>query len=181
MLDQQVHFPHWSHFHTICFDFDGVFTNNKVWVDQNGIESVCCDRSDGLGLDMLAKFISLNKWRMDYFILSKEKNPVVMQRANKLNIDFVQAINNKKVFLVDYLIERSLDPKGLLYIGNDLNDLPAIQYAGFSVAPCDAHDMILSHVDLVLPQKGGDGFVRAFIEILIGLDKISADEIADFF
>ena len=44
--------PDWRDLHTIVFDFDGVFTDNKVWVDQNGVESVRCDRGDGLGFDI---------------------------------------------------------------------------------------------------------------------------------
>ncbi len=53
--------------------------------------------------------------------------------------------------------------------------------SGFSVSPSDAHRMILDQVDLVLPQKGGDGFVRAFIELLIGVEKMSAEEVTGLF
>ena len=75
--------PDWKDVHTIVFDFDGVLTDNKVWIDQDGTESVCCDRGDGLGFDLLRTFIKANNWALNCFILSKEKNPVVSARAEK--------------------------------------------------------------------------------------------------
>ena len=82
----------------IIFDFDGIFTDNNVLINQDGIETVKCSRADGLGLDILKKFIDKKNWNLDYFILSTEKNPVVMSRAKKLKIklgDFVVAENGK--------------------------------------------------------------------------------------
>ena len=171
--------PDWRDLHTIVFDFDGVFTDNKVWVDENGVESVRCDRGDGLGFDLLRAFIKANNWSLNYFILSKEKNPVVSVRAEKLQIVSVQSMSNKQDYLANYLKESNLSPEGLTYLGNDLNDLAAMRMAGFSVAPIDAHAVILDQADLVLPNKGGDGFVRAFIEVLVGLEKMSAGEVAE--
>ena len=177
MIDKT--FPDHKVIHTIVMDFDGVFTDNKVWVDQNGLESVRCDRGDGLGFDLLRSFMKINNWALKCFILSKEKNPVVAQRAKKIQIDFVQSISNKANYLLNYLAENDLSSRGLIYLGNDLNDLSAMQIAGFSVAPSDAHRMILDQADLVLTQQGGDGFVRAFIELLIGLDKMSCKEVME--
>jgi YrbI family 3-deoxy-D-manno-octulosonate 8-phosphate phosphatase len=165
--------------HTIVFDFDGVFTDNKVWVDQNGVESVRCDRGDGLGFDLLRAFTKKNNWSLKCLILSKERNSVVSVRAKKIQIDFVQSVQDKSDYLSNYLEKNNLSPRGLVYVGNDLNDLTAMQIAGFSVAPSDAHRMILDRADLVLPQRGGDGFVRAFIELLIGIDSMSFREISE--
>ena len=67
----------WENFHTIIFDFDGVFTDNKVIVSENGLEQVICDRADGLGINILKKFIKKQNWGVEFFILSTEKNPVV--------------------------------------------------------------------------------------------------------
>ena len=171
--------PNWKDVHTIVFDFDGVFTDNKVWVDQNGVESVCCDRGDGLGFDLLRAFIKKNNWPLKYFILSREKNPIVSVRAEKIQIDCVQSVFNKADFLANYLNKYKLRAEGLVYLGNDLNDLLVMRIAGSSVAPSDAHLIIIKHADIVLPQKGGDGFVRAFIEMLIGLKKMSVDEVVE--
>ena len=177
----KVLLPCWQHIHTIVFDFDGVFTDNKVWVDQHGNESVRCDRSDGLALDLLRGFIKDNNWNLDYFILSKEKNSVVMARAKKLQINCVQGNSDKAYFLSTYLAEKNRDPQGLVYIGNDLNDLAAMQLSGFSVAPSDAHPFIQQEASLVLKQNGGEGFVRAFIEMLLNVEELSSDQISRLF
>jgi len=164
--------PYWKDVHTIVFDFDGVFTDNKVWVDQNSVESVRCDRGDGLGFDLLRAFKRANNWDPNYFILSKEKNPVVSIRAEKLKIDCVQSMSDKADYLANYLDDYNLSAEGMVYLGNDLNDLAAMQISGFSVAPVDSHPLILNQADLVLPRKGGDGFVSEFIVLLIGQDEI---------
>jgi len=166
--------PSWPSIHTIVFDFDGVFTNNKVWVDQDGNESVRCDRGDGLAFDILRKFTNLNNWHLDYFILSTEKNHVVTSRAKKLHIRCIQGVNDKAAYLDSYLIQNKKSRHGLLYVGNDLNDLRAIQIAGFSLAPSDAHPLIKEQVNLVLLSKGGEGFVREVIEKVLCLDQLSS-------
>ena len=171
--------PHWKDVHTIVFDFDGVFTDNKVLVDQDGRESVSCDRGDGLGFDLLRAFIQKNNWDLQYFILSKEVNPVVSARGHKIQVDCIQAMSDKAGHLKKYLINNNLDSDGLVYLGNDINDLAAMQIAGFSIAPVDSHPLVLNQADLVLPRKGGDGFVREFIEMLIGLERMSVNEISN--
>lgn len=176
MTDKKI--PEWKDIHTVVFDFDGVFTDNKVWVDQDGIESVRCDRGDGLGFDLLRAFIQKNNWALNYFILSKEKNPVVSARAQKIQVDCIQCMSDKAAHLKKHLINNNLDPDGLIYLGNDLNDLAAMQIAGFSIAPADSHPLIFKQADLVLERKGGDGFVREFIEMLIGLERMSATGIS---
>lgn len=169
--------PHWSSIHTIVFDFDGVFTDNKVWTDQFGTENVCCDRGDGLAFDMLRKFVNNNDWDLHYFILSKEENPVVLARAKKLKIPCIQGSMNKLNYLVTYLKENDRNTEGVVYVGNDLNDLGAMRFVGCSVAPSDAHPLILQQASVVLPQKGGSGLVRALIEHLLKVDQMSIYDI----
>ena len=173
--------PKWELFHTIIFDFDGVFTDNKVFVDQNGIESIRCSRADGLGIDLLRKFILKNNWDLEFFILSTEKNPVVLKRAEKLKLNCHYAINNKLLFLQNYLEKRfpnqSSKNEGVIYLGNDLNDFHIMNYVGFSVAPLDAHPEILRCCDLILNSEGGNGFVREFIEKLISCNNVDYKEL----
>jgi len=163
------------------FDFDGVFTDNKVWVDQEGREIVCCDRGDGLAFDMVRWYQKHAKLSVDFFILSKESNPVVLARAKKLKLDCHYGIGDKLEFLTGFLKTRRSeygDPfAGLLYIGNDLNDLPIMYRAGFSVAPSDAHPLVRDAASLVMPQKGGDGFVRALIERLLRIDELTKEQL----
>lgn len=177
--------PAWpaiSEIRCIVFDFDGVFTDNKVYVDQNGKESVRCDRADGLGLDLLLDQLRGTSLAENIFILSKEKNPVVLARAEKLRLKCVHGVDNKLDYLNTYIAETSglntLD--GLVYLGNDLNDLPVVLKAGFSVVPFDAHIKIKEIATVVLSSKGGCGFVRAFIEKLLGIDSMTPEEVNEF-
>ena len=127
--------PNWISIHTIVFDFDGVFTDNKVWIDQNGTESVRCDRGDGLAFDLLRRFSQQNDWNLNYFILSKEKNSVVSVRAAKLRISCVQDNSDKARYIKSYLLENNLSPAGLIYVGNDLNDLVLWRLLAFRLRP----------------------------------------------
>jgi D-sedoheptulose 7-phosphate isomerase len=145
----------------IVFDFDGVFTNNKVYVNQDGVESVVCDRGDGLGIQMLKEA------GIPMFILSTETNPVVSARANKLSIPVEFGCENKEVFLKDYFKRNNISRKNVIYVGNDLNDLNAMRLVAFSVAPADSHQEILHEATLVLKKPGGHGFVREFVEYLL--------------
>ncbi len=170
--------------HTLVFDFDGVFTDNKVWVDQDGRESVRCDRSDGLAFDMLRRYQRKTGWSCQYFILSKESNSVVFARANKLKIDCKFGVKDKLEYLIEYFsdnpggVESAF--RGLAYLGNDVNDIPVMRRAGFPVAPSDAHVMVREVAVRVYPQKGGEGFVRAFIEDLLGIDRMRKEELDEF-
>lgn len=167
--------------HTIAFDFDGVFTDNKVYVAQDGAELVRCDRGDGLAIDLLRAAQARGGLRADVFVLSKERNPVTEARARKLKLPCHQGCDDKLEFLAARLrAQRASDPQpfaGVIYLGNDLNDLPVILRAGFSVAPADAHERVRRAASVVLPQAGGNGFVRAFIERLLDIENMTTEEL----
>jgi 3-deoxy-D-manno-octulosonate 8-phosphate phosphatase (KDO 8-P phosphatase) len=171
-------FPQISSFNTIIFDFDGIFTNNLVYVDQHGIESVACSRADGLAINILMKYRKLNDLCLDCFILSSEANSVVSSRGNKLSLPVRQSVSDKLTYVKDYLAQKGKKFKELIYLGNDLNDYHVMQNAGFTVAPADSHPLILKIADQVLPVKGGQGFVRFFVERMLKLDEMSSDELA---
>jgi 3-deoxy-D-manno-octulosonate 8-phosphate phosphatase (KDO 8-P phosphatase) len=140
------------------FDFDGVLTDNLVYLDQNGKEMVVCNRSDGLAFDVLRK---LNK---PSYIVSTEKNPVVTARAKKLNIKAYQAIEDKVIAVNDLAIKYGHDVEKLCYVGNDVNDYKVMKYCGFSACPSDSHLSIIDIADIVLTSKGGDGVLRELLE-----------------
>src|SRR5687768_5707083 len=94
--------PALSTVHTVAFDFDGVFTDNTVWVDQDGRESVRCSRADGLGLDLVRAFQREGKLNAEFFILSKERNPVVLARARKLRLHCHHSVGDKLAFMDEY-------------------------------------------------------------------------------
>jgi 3-deoxy-D-manno-octulosonate 8-phosphate phosphatase (KDO 8-P phosphatase) len=173
-------FPTLDAIHTIVFDFDGVFTDNKVYINQDGSESVRCDRGDGLAFDLVRAF-QKKKTLPDFFILSKESNPVVLKRAKKMKLDCFHGIGNKLEFMKDYFQTHHTfidEPfSGLVYVGNDLNDLPLMRRSAYAVAPVDAHPKVKEIASTILTQRGGEGFVRAFIEQLLGINDLTEEEI----
>lgn len=170
-----------SDVHTIIFDFDGVFTDNKVWIDQDGRECVRCDRADGLAMDLLRSARRIGLVEADVFILSTETNPVVRERAAKLRLTCYQGVSDKLAFVNERLATRfpdSADPyAGVVFLGNDLNDLPLLRSAGWAVVPADAHPLVQVIADVVLPEHGGESFVRRFVERMLNVDQMSEGEI----
>jgi len=143
----------------LIMDFDGVFTDDTVYVDQEGRESVCCSRSDGYGIDLLKE-----KTEIQAIILSRESNPVVSARAGKLNIEVFQSVMRKDIAMETLINERNLNPDAIMYIGNDLNDLMVLPFVGYFVCPADAHPQVRRQADLVLEHPGGRGAIRELIE-----------------
>ena len=153
--------------HTIVFDFDGVFTDNFVYTDSMGIEQVRTSRSDSYGLGNFREFCSSNSLIIEMFILSTEANEVVSRRAFKLGLKAHTGISNKEKFLSSYLDERGLrESQGLVFLGNDLNDLESIKMAKISFCPSDSHEIVKKAVTHPLNCQGGNGFVREALEFL---------------
>jgi len=179
MVKQKKTWPAVTNVHTIVFDFDGVFTDNKVYVGEDGHEWVRCDRADGLGMDFLRKFVRDGLLGAEVFILSRETNPVVRARASKLRIECMSGVSDKLDFLQQHLRKKrpdDLDPfSGVIYLGDDLNDLPLIERAAFSVAPSSAHPRVRQAASVVLESAGGQGFVREFVERLLRIDDMSGE------
>jgi len=146
----------------VVFDFDGVFTDNKVYTDQDGIETVACDRRDGLGITMMREA------GVPMFVVSKERNPVILARTSKLKLDALSGCDDKGQFLKEYFAEHGIDPGNVVYMGNDLNDMEPMRLVGCPAAPADAHPDILAIARVVVPNRGGDGAVRALCEMILG-------------
>ncbi|MBT5398960.1 HAD hydrolase family protein [bacterium] len=146
------------------FDFDGVLTNNLVYIDENSKEAVRCSRSDGLAFDVLRKI------EKPVYILSTEKNPVVSARAKKMQVPVIQGVGDKVLTLSRLAKDKSYTMSKLLYVGNDLNDYYAMKLCGFSACPIDSHKKIKKIATFVLNTEGGSGVVRELVEEIIGLD-----------
>lgn len=144
----------------VVFDFDGVFTDNTVYLTQEGVESVRCWRGDGLGLERL------RSTGVHVFILSTEKNPVVAARAKKLNIPFRQGIEDKGIAVRDLCLEMGVSAEGTMYVGNDINDISAFKCVGFPVGVADADPEILPYVKMQTQKRGGLGAVREICDLI---------------
>lgn len=151
----------------VVFDFDGVFTDNRVWVTQDGLEAVACHRGDGMGLALL------RARGIEAAVLSTEANPVVTARCRKLKLECVQDLQDKGAALRALAQEKGIDLDNVIYVGNDVNDLACMRLAGYGVAVSDSHPKALAQADLVLQERGGYGAVRELCDLI--LQKLEED------
>src|SRR5262249_28578325 len=144
----------------IVFDFDGVMTDNRVWVSGEGQESVACDRGDGLGLAQLARL------GVEMCVISTETHPVVAARCRKLGLPCVQGVADKAAHLRRLLEPRGIAPADVVYVGNDVNDLSCMEMVGCPVAVADSHVTVLQAARIVLTRPGGHGAVRELCDLV---------------
>jgi YrbI family 3-deoxy-D-manno-octulosonate 8-phosphate phosphatase len=144
----------------LLYDFDGVMTDNKVIISEDGNESVVCNRSDGLAV------AKIKQWGVPQAIISTETNKVVAVRAAKMDIPVVHGISSKKETVLAYCKELNVRPQETLYIGNDINDLEAMLVVGFPVCPNDAYKEIKKIAKLIVPVNGGNGVIRELLNVL---------------
>jgi len=140
------------------FDFDGVFTDNRVWVDEHGAESVCCSRADGLGLGRLREV------GVDAVILTTEPIPVAAARARKLGVDCRYGLADKLAALREEAERRGVALEEIAYVGNDVNDAGCLEAVGLPVVPADAWPEVAGLARWTLERKGGEGCVREFCD-----------------
>jgi YrbI family 3-deoxy-D-manno-octulosonate 8-phosphate phosphatase len=145
----------------LVLDFDGVITDDRVWVDDHGNEQVAANRGDGMGIALLKKA------GVEIFVLSSEKNPVVAARCAKLDIPVKQGLKEKGSVLDKLLKERNIDASEVIFVGNDVNDLECFHKVGFAAVPNDAHVSVLREADLRLKKRGGHGAVREVCDLII--------------
>ena len=146
----------------IC-DFDGVITDNRVWVDQDGTESVAAYRSDSI------RIREMRAVGIDILILSSELNRVVEARARKMGVEAIHGIGiyDKGRVMREVLQEKGIKAENVVYIGNDLNDLPCFEVAGWSVAVADAYPEVIRAADFVLSKPGGRGALRELCDLIL--------------
>lgn len=145
----------------LCFDFDGVFTDNKVYVSQDGQETVLCFRSDGIGLQ------NLKKHEVVPFIVSTEKNKVVAMRAAKLEINCVHGVENKAQEVIKLAKSFNIALNEVGFVGNDVNDIPALEIVGCPIGVADSFPEIENYIILKTNKNGGCGAVREVCDLIV--------------
>jgi YrbI family 3-deoxy-D-manno-octulosonate 8-phosphate phosphatase len=147
----------------IVSDFDGVITDNRVWVNEEGIEYVAAYRSDSIGVQYLRTI------GIEVMILSSELNRVVEARARKMGVEVIHGIglHDKGRVMREVLEQKNIKAENVIYIGNDLNDLPCFEVAGWSVAVADAYPAVIRAADHVLSKTGGHGALRELIDLIL--------------
>jgi len=143
----------------VAFDFDGVFTDNAVYVFQDGSEAVRCCRGDGLGLERLRAL------GIEVAIISTETNPVVSARARKLGVPCVQGCKDKRAALEDMAREKGISLAEVAFVGNDINDLSCLTAVGLPVIVQDAHPDVIPYGRYRTTSPGGRGAVRELCDL----------------
>ncbi|AZQ36975.1 N-acylneuraminate cytidylyltransferase [Streptomyces cyaneochromogenes] len=146
----------------VVLDFDGTQTDDRVLIDADGKEFVSVHRGDGLGI------AALRKSGLKMLILSTEQNPVVAARARKLKIPVLHGIDRKDLALKQWCEEQGIAPERVLYVGNDVNDLPCFALVGWPVAVASAHDVVRGAARAVTATPGGDGAIREIASWILG-------------
>jgi YrbI family 3-deoxy-D-manno-octulosonate 8-phosphate phosphatase len=149
----------------VVLDFDGVLTDNRVWVDAAGTEMVAANRSDGWGV------ADLKLAGVEVLILSSETDPVVSARAKKMDVPVIQGSSDKASALQAWLDSEGRDPAAAVYVGNDVNDLACFGLVGFACAVADAHPVVRRQADHVLAADGGHGAVREMTDWILERQK----------
>ena len=145
----------------LILDFDGVLTDNRVYVAQNGEETVACHRGDGWGIKLLKNA------GVEIIILSTETNPVVSARARKLDVECIQGCRDKAKATREIIEKKGLDSTKVMYVGNDTNDSEAMALVGHAVAPADSHPEIIEIAKTITKARGGYGVVRELADLLL--------------
>ncbi|MDF7807327.1 acylneuraminate cytidylyltransferase [Pontiellaceae bacterium B12219] len=150
----------------VVFDFDGVMTDNAVYVTEMGEESVRCDRGDGWGI------ARLRDAGIRMAVMSTEENPVVQARCTKLKLECFHQLGDRKISrLQDWCKQHQLNLNNIIYVGNDENDIECLMTAGTGIVPSDAHDSARQVADIVLSTQGGHGAVRELCDMILNKEK----------
>ncbi|MGW2508360.1 cytidylyltransferase domain-containing protein [Streptomyces scopuliridis] len=161
LLDPAV-LPTYDDIDAVVLDFDGTQTDDKVFVDSDGREMVAVHRGDGLGI------AALRRSELKLLILSTEQNPVVAARARKLRVPVLHGIDRKDLALKQWCDEHGIAPERVLYVGNDVNDLPCFGLVGWPVAVASAHDAVRAAARAVTTTPGGEGAIREIAAWILG-------------
>ncbi|MGH4034340.1 cytidylyltransferase domain-containing protein [Actinomycetota bacterium Odt1-20B] len=160
--DQPGSLPTADDIDAVVLDFDGTQTDDRVLIDSDGREFVSVHRGDGLGI------AALRRSGLAMLILSTEQNPVVAARARKLKIPVLHGIDRKDLALKQWCEEQGIAPERVLYVGNDVNDLPCFGLVGWPVAVASAHDVVRGAARAVTTVPGGDGAIREIASWILG-------------
>ncbi|MGY0492197.1 cytidylyltransferase domain-containing protein [Streptomyces sp. WG-D5] len=170
LFDQQSALPTKEDIDAVVLDFDGTQTDDRVLIDSEGREFVTVHRGDGLGI------AALRRSGLELLILSTEVNPVVAARARKLKIPVLHGIDRKDLALKQWCEEQGIAPERVLYVGNDVNDLPCFALAGWPVAVASAHDVVRGAARAVTTVPGGEGAIREIASWILSPSLDSLDK-----
>lgn len=143
------------------FDFDGVFTDNGVYVTDEGREMVLCSRGDGMGIGLIQQL------GLEPMILSKEPVPICLHRAKKLKMPCIHGCDDKAAAMHALCQKHGVSLEQVMFMGNDVNDIPVLQIVGLPIVVADAHEDVLPLGRYVTRLPGGRGAVREVCDLIL--------------
>ena len=145
----------WKKIQLLALDVDGVMTDGTVFVGPDGLEIKQFSILDGLGL------VCLKKAGVELAVISGRLSAATTTRMNELKFDhIIQGRKDKREALAELARQLNLPPEAVCYVGDDVIDVPAIEYAGIGIAVANGVPAVLASADLITEKKGGEGAVR---------------------
>lgn len=149
----------------LVLDVDGTMTDGRINVTEEGHQFKQFHARDGLGIRMLIK-----KGIRVGIVSHSFASGAIQARGKMLGISHIYTgLEEKDVILEQWCSELDLTMADIAFIGDDLNDIPAMKKVGISACPANAAKEVISQVDLVLELDGGHGCVREFIDKYLGV------------
>ncbi|HEY3040020.1 MAG TPA: HAD hydrolase family protein [Pyrinomonadaceae bacterium] len=146
----------------LLMDCDGVLTDGRLWLLENGDEHKSFNAHDGLGLSLL------HRAGLRSGIISGRTSQAVDRRAGELGIEFVRQGDEDKIkAFEEVLLQAAVNEKEVAYVGDDLTDIPLMQRVELAVAVADAVEEAHSAAHYVTRAKGGRGAVREVVEMIL--------------
>ncbi len=145
----------------IALDVDGVLTDGAFWWGTDNAEWKRFSFRDVMGISRASKA------GLVFALISGEENALVTRYARKMNItNLYQGCKDKAAALRSFAESQGLALSQVCFMGDDINDVPALQLAGLSAAPADAHDSVLEVAKFITKRTGGNGAVRELLDSL---------------
>jgi len=146
----------------LLMDCDGVLTDGRIWLFENGEEQKGFHTRDGLGIELL------HRAGLRSGIISGRTSSAVQKRAHGLGMSFViQGCEDKQKAFAEILDQAGLENLEVAFIGDDLNDIPLMLQSGLGVAVADAALEAREHAHYITSVAGGSGAVREVIELIL--------------
>ncbi|MCP5093738.1 MAG: HAD-IIIA family hydrolase [Gammaproteobacteria bacterium] len=148
----------------VAFDIDGVFTDGRFYLSDDGIESKAFNTQDGFGIRQLLKA------GISVAVISGRESRAVEQRMNELDVPYVvQGCGNKVTALDNIAEELGITATECAYVGDDIPDLPLLEHVGFSIAVANAVEALREECDYTTSASGGCGAVREVCELVLSV------------
>jgi 3-deoxy-D-manno-octulosonate 8-phosphate phosphatase (KDO 8-P phosphatase) len=150
----------------VAMDIDGVLTNGTFIWGPNGEEYKSFSFSDIMGISLGSKA------GLIFALISGENNPMIDRFAKKMKIsDIYKGTKDKAAALISFAKKNKLKLNEICFMGDDVNDIGALEIAGLAVAPANAHKSVKQKVALITKKSGGNGAVRELLDIILTNNK----------